>query len=80
MTLKIQLLNFFLETKRFKHAYESAIKFELRHLFYNDLRWYDCLANVFQVYISQICLKYILYVNKLIKLSVLGLWKPRAGI
>ena len=53
VTVRIRLLNFFLECKRYKIAYQYALELEIRNLFNNDLRWYDCLANVIQVCVSQ---------------------------
>lgn len=49
VTVRIRLLNLFLETKRFKLAFQHALQIESRQIFTNDFKWYDCLCNVMQV-------------------------------
>lgn len=49
VTVRIRLLKFFLEFKRYQIAYEHALELEDRQLFLNDLRWYHCLCNVIEV-------------------------------
>ncbi|KAL0279441.1 UNVERIFIED_CONTAM: hypothetical protein PYX00_000995 [Menopon gallinae] len=50
VTVRIRLLKFFIEFKRYQVAYEHALELEDRQIFYNDLQWYNCLCDVVEEY------------------------------
>ncbi|KAK6642589.1 hypothetical protein RUM43_004091 [Polyplax serrata] len=50
VTVRIRLLNLFLDSKRFKIAYQHALDIEERNIFSEYPIWYDCLCKVVEAY------------------------------
>lgn len=50
VSLHIRLLNLHLDSGRINDAYSSAVEVEMRCAFREDLKWYECLVEVFKAY------------------------------
>lgn len=51
VSLRVRLLRLYLDTERLTDAYNHAVEVELRSMpcFRDQLQWYDCLIDVFEV-------------------------------
>lgn len=51
VSLRVRLLRLYLDTERLTEAYNHAVELELRSMpgFRDQLQWYDCLIDVFEV-------------------------------
>ncbi|XP_071455699.1 E3 SUMO-protein ligase RanBP2 isoform X2 [Hetaerina americana] len=50
VSIRVRLLQLYLRENRIKDAYHHAVVTESSRLHSNDLRWYDCVADVFEAY------------------------------